>query len=253
VAEDRVELNTGQTFHFVGPSLEKGPLPAFFYFSLSGSDSLHLDPYNRPAAPFAGEDARVFSASLPYHDEYGKKEVMEKWAEKLEADHDFLTPFLDQTHKSILELIEIGAADPGSLAVGGLSRGSLIAAHLAAREKRIHSMVLFAPLTKLKGSTSFVHLHDNHIMEDLSVYSLIPELIHTSVRLYIGNRDVMVGTTNAYEFIRQLTDAAFDEGVRSPQTELIISPSIGYKGHGTPEHIFKNGGEWIKKQLREQL
>ncbi len=249
VAKDQIELETGQTFYFAGPPLERGPLPAFFYFSLSGQDSLNLEPYNQPAVYAASDQLRVFSTSLPFHDDYDKKEVMNKWAEEIENDCDFLTPFLDQTHQSLLALMEMGAVAPENLAVGGLSRGSLIAAHLAAREKRIHSAVLFAPLTRLKGSASFSHLHESPIMEKQSIFSLIPELHRTHIRIYIGNRDVMVGTSNACEFIRQLADSAFEAGVRSPPAELIISASIGYKGHGTPSHIFKEGAEWIAAKL----
>ncbi len=249
VTEDQIELETGQTFYFAGPPLERGPLPAFFYFSLSGQDSLNLEPYNQPAAYAASESLRVFSTSLPFHDDYDKKEVMSKWAEEIASNRDFLTPFLDKTHQSLLKLIEMSTVDPAHLAVGGLSRGSLIAAHLAAREKQIHSAVLFAPLTRLKGSASFSHLNESPIMENQSLFSLIPKLRRTNIRIYIGNRDVMVGTSNAYDFIRQLTDEAFEAGVRSPPAELIISPSIGYKGHGTPSHIFEEGAGWIAAKL----
>lgn len=245
-----LELSTGQSFSFLGPPPEEGPMPAFFYFALSGSDSLKEEPYNQPAVFLTKEKLRIFSTSLPYHDMFNKKEVMKKWAEEIESQRDFLTPFLDKTEASIVELIERKLIDPEALTAGGLSRGGLIALHMAARESRIHSVVLFAPLIKIKGSTTFEHLRESPLIKKLSAFDLIPKLRQTRIRLYIGNRDVMVGTTNAYEFIRKLTDEAFDAGQKSPKAELFISPSIGYKGHGTPPHIFEDGAKWIKKQIR---
>ena len=38
------------SIYHVGPPLELGPLPTFFYFALSGEESLTLNPYNQPVS-----------------------------------------------------------------------------------------------------------------------------------------------------------------------------------------------------------
>ncbi len=226
-----------------------GPLPAFLYFSLSGPDSLSLEPYNLPVTNMEGDNIRIFSISLPYHDDYDKREVVSMWAHEIQDGKDFITPFIESAQQAIDELIEEDVIDPDHLAVGGLSRGSFIATHLAAREPRIKALVGFAPLTQLKVSTSFKELHNAPLLEQLSIFRLKEQLKNTAIRYYIGNRDTMVQTTACYEFVRELTDFVYDSGTRSPQVELILSPSIGYKGHGTSQEKFEDGAHWIKTQL----
>lgn len=242
-------LKCGTTVYFKGLPLEMGPLPAFFYFSLSGHDSLCLEPFNQPASFLQGDDLRIFSISLPYHDEENKRQVMKTWAKKFQEGHDFITPFIDSANQAIEELIDIDVIDGDHLAVGGLSRGSFIATHLAARSPRIKALLGFAPLTRLNVSASFREFLHAPLLDKLNIFHLMEPLQNTAVRFYIGNRDTMVQTTACFDFVRQLTDSIYDSGCRSPQVELIISPSIGHKGHGTPSERFKDGAHWIKTQL----
>ena len=51
------------------------------------------------------------------------------------------------------------------------------------------------------------------------------------------------------QFVRKLTDDAFESGIRSAPIEMIITPSIGYQGHGTSTHVFEEGAEWLKERL----
>jgi hypothetical protein len=37
---------------------------------------------------------------------------------------------------------------------------------------------------------------------------------------------------------------------RVAQVELLIYPSIGQMGHGTPPEIFKQGADWIASHLK---
>ena len=60
-------LGKTQAF-FVGPSLEKGPLPTLIYFALSAEDSLQCDPFNRPVQFLEGLPLRIFSITLPGHE-----------------------------------------------------------------------------------------------------------------------------------------------------------------------------------------
>lgn len=245
----KTNLSDGFCAYHLGAPLEMGPLPAFFYFSLSGPDSLAMDPYNQPAAFLEGEGVRIFSLSLPFHDDIDKRRVMTHWADEIAANHDFITPFIDRCVKAVDELIDMEAIDPGRLALGGLSRGSFIAAHLAARDPRFGALVGFAPLTKLSVSTSFHDRQGSSLLSSLSLDRVKEELVKRPIRFYIGNRDTMVQTSACFEFVVELTELAFSQGTRSPEIELIISPSIGYKGHGTAPETFLSGANWIKLKL----
>ena len=72
---------------------------------------------------------------------------------------------------------------------------------------------------------------------------------HRKLRFYIGNCDQRVGTRNCFDFVDKLSSAMFEARNRSPSVELIISPSIGFQGHGTPKHIFHRGAQWLAEQL----
>jgi len=245
----REELDCGVTLYAKGPPFEEGPLPAFFYFSLSGPDSLELDPFNQPVSGLEGKPLRIFSISLPFHDDYDKREVVKVWVANIKKGKDFISPFINRCLSAIDEVIEKKVVHPEFLAAGGLSRGSFIAAHLAAKEPRIRALLGFAPLTQLSVSTSFQDIPNNPLIDRLSLFHLKEALVKTAVRFYIGNRDTMVNTTACYQLVRELTDTAFDQGVRSPQVELILSPSIGHKGHGTAPETFQDGARWIQTQL----
>lgn len=226
-----------------GPPLTAGPLPGFFYFALSGKESLHLDPYNQPVTALAGHPIRCYSATLPFHgEELSNEQAMEMWGQELAQGAPTLLAFLDQVCEAIDLLIEKGWLLPDKIAVGGLSRGGWIATQLAARYPGIKAVVGFAPLTRLSqlvpGKSSF----DLHELSD--------KLTAIPLRFYMGNRDLRVSTDACYQFIRKLADAGYAAGHRSPHAELILTPSIGHKGHGTPKESFYGGARWILKQLK---
>lgn len=239
-----------EVFHR-GPPLDAGPLPSVFYFALSGYDSLHLDPFNQPAVFLENSNIRCFSFNLPGHGPgYNHNEAMGFWAESLRKGQDPLAPFLASAADNISFLVKEGLVNPSRLATAGLSRGGLIAALLALMDKRIETVVGFAPLTKLSTLPEFQKLAFAEASEKYGLMNFAGQFAKTTLRFYIGNRDECVSTDACYQFIRAVADKAFEEGIRSPQAELIISPSIGRLGHGTPAHIFKDGMEWLKEKMK---
>lgn len=236
--------------YYAGPGLTKGPLPALFYFALSAEESLTLDPFNQPVAFLAGLPVNVFSFTLPGHGPgFVNTQAMAAWAHEISIGNDIVNAFIEKAVANIDFLIDEGYIDAGHMAAGGLSRGGFMAAHLAARDERIKSILGFAPLINFNTLEEFQNLLHLPIVKKLDLFNFVDALADRQLRFYIGNRDIRVGTRHCFDFIEALTEKAFENGIRSPAIEMIISPSIGHKGHGTPQPTFQNGIEWLKQKL----
>ena len=245
-----VFLSDNETLHFVGPSLDNGPLPAFFYFSLSGKESLTLNPFNQPVTVLAHLPMRIFSLDIPGHGSgQNPREALNLWADELQKGHDFISAFSSQVEKALNFLSHRHCLIEDKLGVGGLSRGAFLALHLGARLSVFNPILGFAPLTRLDQNELVVKKGVEARATQYNVEHLIPLLLSKSVHLSIGNRDTMVGTTNTIHFAQSLTEAKFNAGHRLLDVELILKPSIGNKGHGTPPDVFAEGAHWMAKQL----
>lgn len=246
---ETIAFNGFPVYH-LGPPLGEGPLPTFFYFALSGQESLGLDPYNQPIVHLGNQPIRLISFSLPFHGPgYVNSQTMHLWAEELKSKSKFLTDFYDQVLQAIAHLIQQGIVDPARMAIGGLSRGGFIATHIAALEPRIKIILGFAPLTSFELMSEFKDTEIPPHIKQLGLAHLTDALVSRELRFYIGNRDMRVGTRNCFDFIEALTEASVQNGLRSPPVSLIIYPSIGHKGHGTPPAIFADGADWLKSRL----
>lgn len=246
----KISLRPDLDLAYLGPDIHAGPLPALFYFALSDDESLTVNPYNQPALFFSDLPARVFSMTLPGHGPgLPSTKAMNIWAEEIEKGHDLVTEFIDKVSIAVDYLLNHNALLMDKTGVAGLSRGGYIAAHAAARLPLFRFVLGFAPLTQLSYIKEFHTLVGNTLSDALNIENLVSRLIDRKLRFYIGNCDTRVGTAECFHFIEALTEAAFQNGIRSPQTELIIYPSIGAQGHGTPPHIFNAGISWMAEQL----
>lgn len=231
-----------------GSSLDEGPLPAFFYFALSGEESLSLDPFCQPVS-FASElPMRCFSFTLPFHETgYPRSHAMNLWAKSFEEGSSLIEDFFYKAIENIDFLIHSNVIDKRHIAIGGLSRGGFVATQIAARHHKIGLLLGHAPLINLKDLSEF-NTQDINLLFDCR--DLIPRLLDKKVFFLIGNHDTRVQTSTCCNFIEKLASAMHAQGKRSPQAELHLFPSIGHQGHGTPPEIFKQGIEWIKKQWK---
>ena len=185
---------------------------------------------------------RVFSFTLPFHENgCDKSKAVDFWIEEAQKGNDIISSFVHRVIDNIDFLIAEGVVDKESIAVAGLSRGGFIASHVAARHPSIKSVLGFAPMTIIRGN--------NPLADSLSLENITDLLTGKRLRFYIGNRDLRVITSKCFEFIEKLTNESYEKKIRSPQVELIISPSIGYMGHGTAPTIFFDGACWIKEKL----
>jgi len=245
-----IDFGEGLEMGVSGPPLSEGSMPALFYFALSAEDSLCLRPYNRPAEYLANRLLRVFSVTLPFHKTSGEpQEALTHWVSSFAEGRNILAPFFEAVIKVIEKIAHLGYAAADQIGVAGLSRGAFIATHVAARCSLIKHILGFAPLTRLSKSRTFAESVRHSFLDALDIHHLISSLIGKNLRFYIGNRDHLVGTGSCFSFIEQLADASYEAKIRSPQAELIIFPSIGFLGHGTPPEIFDQGAEWIGQKL----
>ncbi|MCI0381535.1 MAG: alpha/beta hydrolase [Chlamydiae bacterium] len=250
IPHHEITLKNKAEIGFVGPDAKAGPLPAIFYFALSKKESLKVDPYNEPVVHLKNFPLRIFSLDLPFHGaNFSSVDAIKYWANEIEKGNNFIQKYIDMLISSIDELISMGLIATKKLGLMGLSRGGFIACHLAAKIPFISFIVAFAPLLKLTFSKEFQPIQTLPLAESLNIIHLAPQLYNKNLRFYISNRDTRVGTALSFEFITLLTETAFQYNIRSPQMELIISPPIGQMGHGTPNHIFAAGAEWIAQKL----
>ncbi|MBX7066890.1 MAG: prolyl oligopeptidase family serine peptidase [Parachlamydiales bacterium] len=236
------------TLYHTGPALDHGPLPALFYFAISGPDSLCLDPFNQPVQFLQGEMVRIFSMTLPGHEnDLPAKDAMKIWADDMQNGQNRIAEFLDQVQEAVDFAIKEQFADSSKMSTAGLSRGAMIAAHLAARDSRFRNLACFAPLTQLRYIREFREIQHNPIANSLDLFHLADALGDRHIKLFIGNEDTRVGTKECFDFAMELVAR---KKTRTAQVDLQIYPSVGQMGHGTPPEIFKQGVSWILSHLK---
>lgn len=243
--QDREDSKENLLEIFSGGLDTEGPLPTVLYFALSGHESLHLDPINQPVQFLKEFPIRLLSFTLPKHGiGLAPDKAMEAWKEDLVQNIDPLDTFIPQCMATIDTLFAKNLVDPTRFALMGLSRGAMVAGKLAAHDPRLTHILGFAPLIDV---ATMLDLGER---TPYSLFDSINQLVGRPLKFLIGNHDTRVCTDTTYTFIRQLTLASIAEGIRSPEVELAVKPSIGYKGHGTSPETFKEGADWLLKQFR---
>lgn len=242
-----IQTPSNQIVYGLGPPLEAGPLPTFIYFSISGKESLTLGPYNEPVTFLPQMEMRCLSFTIPGHEEgLDKFAAIDYIADNFRAGNDLMTPFFDSVASSIEWLIQQKIIDPNHLAIGGLSRGVFVGAHIAARVKEVKALLGFAPMTKVSYSDSFKGMD----VKGFDLDQLVGKLDHVQfIRFYMGNRDTLVGTANAFSLMEALVEHNDEHRVKQ-SVELFLIPSIGRAGHGTSTATFKEGAHFIEEVLR---
>lgn len=243
-------LKTGLKVAYTGPHLSSGPMPALFYFALSAQDSLCLDPFNQPVEYLSTLPMRIFSLTLPGHENnLPPTQALDIWAKEIAKGRNVIADFIANVKLAVDALLIEGALIPDRIAVAGLSRGAFIAAHAAAEIPHFRWILGFAPLIQPAFAKEFQAISQHPLVQSLSLETLVDRLIDRHLRFYIGNLDTRVGTKHCFDFVEKLAQTAFENQIRSPQAELIIGPSIGRDGHGTSKKVFHEGAQWIAEKL----
>ncbi len=230
-----LSLSSGAKISFLGPPLDVGPLPALFYFTMSHKDSPLQDPYNQVLIPLHGAPIRIFSWDLPFHPVgVDQNEGLEAWKRAHDKNEDFLTPFVEESIGYLNELKERGVLIPGAVTAAGLSRGAMAAFRMASATDLMDGVVAFAPLVQFHG---------------LSLENYAEPLAKKWIRGFVSFNDERVQTEKVVHFFQKIGEVAKKQRVINPDIQLLLYPSIGFKGHGTPEEIFIAGGQILLKRL----
>lgn len=187
--------------------------------------------------------------TIPKHDEIFQGDVaIKKWFESFSKGIDPLTNFFHSVSEAIDDLVDEKIIDPNKIAVAGLSRGAFAAAHVAAINSKIKTLLGFAPLTSLTVIEEFNQLKNIEINK-FDLHKLVDKLYTLTHRYYIGNLDIRVSTHLCYEYVSKLVNEMHMRGIRELPAELIINPSIGRMGHGTSQTTFTDGANWLARKL----
>lgn len=215
-------------WRYVGRLLDKGPLPAVIYLALTAEQSLELDPFNQFVTFLTADQQamfRVFSVTLPFHTPEMSENAaaFEKWASTYMAGGDLVSGFVRKVSSTLDEFIRDGYIAANEVYVAGLSRGGLLAAHLAVANPNVRACLGFSPVTVLHHLEEFsdVEIAPERARRKIRRASLhnddvIGGLVSIPVRFYMGNSDTRVGTRNAFELIHLLAERAVKKGIRSP-------------------------------------
>ncbi len=246
----RLNLHPAIEIAHTGPDFSSGPLPALFYFALSAQDSLSLDPFNQPVAYLSSLPLRIFSMTLPGHENnLPPTQALNFWANEIAQGHNLIVEFVEKIRLAVEILLDQNILTPDRIAAAGLSRGAFIATHAAASIDQFRWILGFAPLTDLSFAKEFQDLHQDPLVKSLKLEHCIPSIIDRTLRYYIGNHDTRVSTRRCFDFVEKFAQISFDSMIRSPQMELMIRPSIGRDGHGTSKEVFHDGAQWIAEKL----
>lgn len=233
-----------------GVPLNAGPCPTLLYLAVGGRDSLHTEPFCQPVDYFLSGSNRAISVDLPFHGEgYDNHTAMNLWALSIAAEDDFFERFLNGIADLLNNLKDNEIIDPAHFSIAGLSRGGFIASHIAAKIPWIKNLLAFAPLTLLNHLAEFENLAEHHLVKKWSLLRHTEELAHKRIRYYIGNLDTRVDTDSCYTLLRAIVRKGKLLGLRTCNVEMVMTPSVGHKGHGTLPHIFEEGIVWLKNYL----
>jgi hypothetical protein len=260
-------------WRYAGPPIDPDnplPLPAVVYFALTAEQALELQPFNEFVRfLLANGDAdaslassgtvddetaplRVFSVTLPFHGTMAENEVaLVEWAKVYEDLGDVVSFFTRKVSSSLDGLIADGHVDASRVYAAGLSRGGLLAGHLAVVNEHVNTVLGFSPVTELRELAEFAEVRKD--LPKLKAASLLSErcvnaLYPLTIRAYSGNADTRVRTRNSFDWISSLAERATANKVRSPRHEYIMYCSLGRDGHGTSSDIFLVGSRWLLRR-----
>ena len=217
------------------------------HLTLTAAQGLELDPFAIVPRAFLAAGHCVASFDLPNHgrmvDRYG--EGLTGMAAAFADGCDVFRPAVE-TGSALIDAYRQRIAPSGPVIASGISRGALVALHLAASDARIEVAAAFAPVTDLRALREFDSLADAPIVDDVSALALAPRLLTRPVLLTINQTDDRVSTSACVEFF----DALKGSSPRDDLHALWIDPGAG---HSVADTTYDAGAKWLLDRAQVQV
>ena len=169
---------------------------------------------------------------------------LRSWRHRLQAGHDFVSPFNTGLSSILDYLVAEKIVDPTLVIAVGGSRGGFLAFHFAGSDRRVRGVAGLAPVTELRALHEFRGMDDHELTASLSPIRQAARLAGRNVLVTIGDRDDRVGTDHAIALARQISKDA--EGARV-DLHVLAEP----RGHRHPEATADLLRTWAVRCLRE--
>jgi hypothetical protein len=235
---------------FRGPGPEAGPVPTVWGFALSARMTLDGGPLSLPAERLARSGVRVLSLDLPEHrDGMDPQIALRSWAHLLAQGLHPFREWLDVLQSSIGVLQQQGQLE--QMSFYGISRGALLASWAAAHltlppSVHLEKICAWAPLVRLSSGLDFEDVAHLPAVQEYDSCRWAESLSTVALKVWIGNLDRRVGVRPAFDWVKSVAEAQQRAGYALCRSELIIRPSIGHLGHGTPPEAFQEGVTWLQ-------
>ncbi len=234
---------SGVTFAHL-PYQAASPAPTLLLFTMSGVDTLSVEPYCRVGHGLHAEGWNVVSLDLPCHGQdqrAGEPKQLEGWAARTRQGEDFVAPFQKRVNEVIRELIDTRIADPARIAAAGTSRGGFMAFQAALGNPDIRAVVAFAPVTDLRALSEFKGQADNPLVQRLALLPHAKHLAERATWIIIGNADDRVDSAKAMAFADALAAAKPTPQLRG-DTRFRLTTTAG---HTTLPEWHDEAAQWL--------
>ena len=221
------------------------PRPTALLLSGRGDEALTLPGFAPVADVLVAAGWLTVSLDLPAHGadtRPGENAVngFDGWGQRIAAGENLADAFGATVGRLLDALTRDQWTDPRRIAIGGVSRGGFLAAHAAARDRRIRAVALLAPVTDLAVVAELQHLAASPLLQALSLTRAAPRIAPTPVWLRISDHDDRVGTAAAL---------AFADALRQGGGPIVLEVVPG-PGHALPAGSPEAAAQWLTAQVR---
>ena len=235
----------GVRFGIIGEK-PHAPAPTVFFLGKAIEDTLD-STYVQEAFETLGPRILKVSLDTPCHGAErrpGEPTSLSGWRYRLEQGDDIAADLVRRATATLDYLIEQRYTDPTKVAVFGISRGGLMAFHLAAADSRVGPIAGFSPVTDLLTLHELSEMQHDERARVLAAVRLADKLYRHPIWITIGNTDHRVGTERAIEFTQRIIETSEAHGL-VPPIELRVLPA---KGHSTPDGAYGQAARWLLAQ-----
>jgi alpha-beta hydrolase superfamily lysophospholipase len=235
--------------YYRGPGPDEGPVPTVWAFALSARATLEAGAISMPADLLVERGFRVLSCDLPgHHDGIDPQQALLSWATAFTTSGSPLQSWLGLLQESLQVLDQQNCLR--QLSFYGISRGALMASWAAAELQmparvNLHKLCAWSPLVRLSHAQDFKDLAHLPGVQEMDACRWASKMSELALKVWIGNLDRKVGVAPAFEWVQAVAHAQEAAGRRVCPSELIVRPSVGHLGHGTPPESFEEGVKWL--------